>query len=250
MTSARTALVTGGAAGMGKAVALRLARDGMVVGVLDVDKAGAERVSAEIAEAGGSAIALTADISVKEQVTAAVADLRDRAGPITVLVNNASIEDFTPFAKIDEDRWDKLMSVNLKGTYQVTQSVLPDMMAARWGRIINISAIGAQTGAPNMALYTATKGGVISMTRSLAIELGRHGITVNTVSPGFIDTPMARRAIDGNKFPVPFEQIVASYPIARLGLPEEIAGAVAYFASDVAAYVTGQILGVNGGAAV
>lgn len=250
MTLDRTALVTGGAAGMGKAVALRLARDGMIVGVLDVDKAGAEHVAAEIADAGGAAFALKADISIKEQVNAAVGELRKLAGPVTVLVNNASIEDFTPFAQIDEARWDHLMSVNLKGTYQVTQTVLPDMTAARWGRIINVSAIGAQTGAPNMALYTATKGGVISMTRSLAIELGRQGITVNTVSPGFIDTPMARRAIDGGKFPVPFEQILASYPIPRLGMPEEIAGAVAYFASDVAAYVTGQILGVNGGAAV
>jgi NAD(P)-dependent dehydrogenase (short-subunit alcohol dehydrogenase family) len=141
------------------------------------------------------------------------------------------------------------MAVNLKGAYILIQTALPDMIAAGWGRIINISAIGAQIGAPNMALYTATKGGIIAMTRSMAVELGPKGITVNSVSPGFIDTPMARRAIDGDKFPVPYEQILASYPIPRLGRPEEIAAACAFFASEDAGYITGQLLGVNGGAA-
>ena len=141
------------------------------------------------------------------------------------------------------------MNINLKGTYRVTQAVLHDMIAADWGRIVNVSAFGAQIGAPHMVHYTATKGGVIAMTRSLAIELGPRGITVNSVSPGFIDTPMARRAINGDLFPVPFEQIVAAYPIPRLGQPDDIAAACAYFVSDEAGYVTGQLLGVNGGTA-
>ena len=139
------------------------------------------------------------------------------------------------------------MAVNLKGVFTVTQLVLPDMVEAGWGRIINLSGLGAQSGAINMAHYTATKGGIIAMTRSLAIELGPKGITVNSVSPGFIDTPMARRAIDGNLFPVPWEQIVATYPIPRIGQPEDIANACAFFASDDAGYVTAQVLGVNGG---
>jgi NAD(P)-dependent dehydrogenase (short-subunit alcohol dehydrogenase family) len=142
------------------------------------------------------------------------------------------------------------MGINLRGAYVAAQCVLPDMTAAGWGRIINVSAFGAQIGAPNMALYTASKGGIISMTRSLAIELGPKGITVNSVSPGFIDTPMARRAIDGGLFPVPYEQIIATYPIPRLGQPEDIAAACAFFASDAAGYITGQVLGVNGGAAM
>jgi len=142
------------------------------------------------------------------------------------------------------------MAVNLKAMFFTVQAVLPDMLEAGWGRIVNLSAFGAQLGAPNMALYTASKGGVISMTRSLAVELGHKGITVNSVSPGFIDTPMARRAIDAGLFPVPYEQILAAYPVPRLGLPEEIAAACAFLASEDAGYITAQVLGVNGGAAV
>jgi NAD(P)-dependent dehydrogenase (short-subunit alcohol dehydrogenase family) len=159
------------------------------------------------------------------------------------------IDGFCAFADITDEVWDRLMAVNLKGGYCVTQAVLPDMLAAGWGRIVNISALGAQIGAPNMVHYTASKGGVIAMTRSLAVELGPKGITVNSVSPGFIDTPMARRAIDGDLFPVPYQQILASYPIPRIGQPEEVAAACAFFASEDAGYTTGQLLGVNGGAA-
>lgn len=250
MSKMRVALVTGAGAGMGEATALRLAADGMAVGVLDIDGEAAERVAAAIRDAGGKALALHASITDPAQVTSALADLRGHFGPITVLVNNAGIEGFTPFHRIEEGELDRLIDVNLKGTFRVTQAVLPDMVAEKWGRIINLSALGAQTGAPNMVHYTATKGAVIAMTRSLAMELGRRGITVNSVSPGFIDTPMARRAIDGDLFPVPHEQILAGYAIPRLGKPEEIAAAVAYFASEGAGYTTGQVLSVNGGAAV
>lgn len=234
---------------MGKATAQRLARDGRSVGVLDIDRAGAEAVAAEIAAAGGKAIALVADIGDRSQVEAAVAETRQAFGPITIAVNNAAVENFAPIGEVTEADWDRLMAVNLKGAFLLIQAVLSDMVAAGWGRIVNISGFGAQIGAPNMALYTATKGGVISMTRSMAVELGSKGITVNSVSPGFIDTPMARRAIEGDLFPVPYEQILAAYPIPRLGRPEEIAAACAFFASEEAGYVTGQLLGVNGGAA-
>ena len=235
---------------MGRATSLRLARDGAAVGVLDVDGKGAESVAVEIRDAGGQALALVADVSKRGQIDAAVASLRESFGAVTILINNAGIENFCPFPELAEETWDRLMAVNLKGGYFAIQSVLPDMVEAGWGRIVNISGLGAQIGAPNMALYTATKGGVIAMTRSLAIELGPRGITVNTVSPGFIDTPMARRAIDANLFPVPYQDILATYPIPRLGTPDDIAAACAFFASEEAGYITAQILGVNGGAAV
>lgn len=250
MPGKRTALVTGAGSGMGEATAHRFARDGMATGVLDVNAAAAERVAGEIKAAGGLAVALIADVGDRGQIEAAVARLRDEAGPITIVVNNAAIENFCAIDQLDDATWDRLMAVNLKGAYRVIQTVLPDMVAAGWGRIINISSFGAQVGAPDMALYTASKGGVISMTRSLAIELGAKGITVNSVSPGFIDTPMARRAIDADLFPVPYEQIVAAFPIPRLGRADEIAAACAFFASEEAGYITAQVLGVNGGSAV
>jgi 2-hydroxycyclohexanecarboxyl-CoA dehydrogenase len=243
----RTALVTGGGAGMGKATCLRLARDGRSVAVLDINRDAAKAVAQSIVDAGGRAVAVVADIADRAQFENAAAVVRESLGPITILINNAAVEDFSPFQEIDGSLWDRLMAVNLKGTFQAIQVVLPDMIAAQWGRIVNLSALGAQTGAPNMVHYTATKGGVIAMTRSLAIELGPKGITVNSVSPGFIDTPMSRRAIDRNLFPVPYEEILATYPIPRIGQPEEVAAACAFFASDEAGYITAQLLGVNGG---
>jgi NAD(P)-dependent dehydrogenase (short-subunit alcohol dehydrogenase family) len=246
----RTALVTGGGAGMGKATCLRLACDGVSVGVLDIDGKSAATVAKVIVEAGGKAIAVSADISDRAQVEAACREIRSALGPITVLVNNAGIDNFSPFSEIDDENWDRVIKVNLKGAYIVTQTVLPDMVAAVWGRIINFSSFGAQMGAANMVHYTASKGGIIAMTRSLAIELGRKGITVNAIAPGFILTPMAQRAIDNHQFPVPAEQILASFPIPRIGRPEEVAAACAFFASEEAGYITAQLLGVNGGSTV
>jgi NAD(P)-dependent dehydrogenase (short-subunit alcohol dehydrogenase family) len=246
----RTALITGGGSGMGKATSVRLAREGTAVGVLDINRETAEAVARAIRDAGGRAIALCADIADRRQVEAAVSELRGAFGAIGILINNAAVENFCAFAEIRDENWDKLIDTNLKGAFIVTQAVLPDMLAMRWGRIVNVSALGAQSGAPNMAHYTASKGGLIALTRSLAIELGPKGITVNSVSPGFIDTPMSRRAIDGGLFPVPYEQIIATYPIPRLGQPDDIACACAFFASEETGYITAQVLGVNGGAAV
>jgi NAD(P)-dependent dehydrogenase (short-subunit alcohol dehydrogenase family) len=243
----RIALVTGGGAGIGEATCLRLARDGHAVGVLGRRRENTEAVARAIVAAGGQALPVLADVADRAQVEAAVASVRAALGPITILVNNAGIEEFAPFTDIDDASWDRVMAANLKGLFQVTQTVLPDMIAAEWGRIVNLTALGSQIGAANMVHYTASKGGVTAMTRSLAVELGSKGITVNEISPGFILTPMAQRAIDGDLFPVPYEEIVATYPIPRVGRPEEAAAAIAYFASEDAGYVTGQTLGVNGG---
>lgn len=248
--SVKTALVTGAGSGMGEATAKRLARDGMQIGVLDINGESANRVAEEINKAGGKALGLQADISNRDQIESALAKLRKELGAITVLVNNAAVEEFCPFKEIKDENWDKVFQVNVKGMYIVTQAVLPDMENAGWGRIVNVAAYGAQLSAPDMSHYFASKGAVISLTRGLAAELGSKGITVNTVSPGFIDTPMARRAIAESKFPITAEDIYSRYPIPRLGKPEEIAAACAFFASDEASFVTAQLLGVNGGAAV
>lgn len=243
----RIALVTGGGAGIGEATCLRLVRDGHAVGVLGRRKENIEAVARAIIAAGGQALPVLADVADRAQVEAAVAGVRAALGPITILVNNAGIEEFAAFPDIDDASWDRVMAANLKGLFQVTQTVLPDMIAAEWGRIVNLTALGSQIGAANMVHYTASKGGVTAMTRSLAVELGAKGITVNEISPGFILTPMAQRAIDGDLFPVPYEDIVATYPIPRVGRPDEAAAAIAYFTSEDAGYVTGQTLGVNGG---
>lgn len=245
----RVALVTGGGAGIGEATCLRLARDGHAVAVLGRRAENTGAVADRIRTAGGRALAVQADVADRLQVQRAVAQVREALGPITILVNNAGIEEFTPLETIDDEAWDRIMAANLTGVYQVTQTVLPDMFAQAWGRIVNLTALGAQIGAANMVHYTASKGGVTAMTRSLAVELGPRGITVNEISPGFILTPMSQRAIDGDLFPVPYEDIVATYPIPRVGLPHEAAAAIAYFASEEAGYVTGQTLGVNGGCA-
>lgn len=243
----RVAIVTGGGAGIGEATCERLARDGYKVGVLGLRATNTQAVAERIVAAGGTALAVQADVADRGQIAIAIGQVRAAFGPVSIIVNNAGIEEFLPFSEISEAAWDRMLEVNLKGTFHAIQLVLPDMLAQDWGRIVNFTALGAQIGAAHMAHYTASKGGVTSLTRSLAVELGARGITVNAISPGFILTPMAQRAIDANHFTVPYEQIVATYPVPRVGSPDEAAAAVAYFVSDDAAYTTGQVLGVNGG---
>ncbi|MEW2397166.1 3-oxoacyl-ACP reductase family protein [Streptomyces sp. NPDC046862] len=237
----RVAVVTGGARGIGEAVARVLAARGAAVAVWDLNLEGAEKTAATIQEAGGTAIAVGADAADAAAVAAAAGRTREELGPVGILVNNAGITAYQPFTTIGEDAWDRMIGINLKGPFLVTRELVPDMLEAGWGRIINISSSSAQTGAPAMAHYAASKGGVIGMTRALAIEYADKGITVNHVPPGFIDTPLVRQG------PVDVEAVAATMPMKRAGQPEDVAHAVAYLASDEAGYVTGQTLSTNGG---
>jgi 2-hydroxycyclohexanecarboxyl-CoA dehydrogenase len=245
----RIAVVTGGASGIGLAISQRLARDGASVAVFDVDSAGAQRLVQQLRADGSAALAVEVDVSDRGQVDRAVREVRDKLGPIQVLVNCAGIEAFERFESITESSWDRIMAVNLKGTFNCTQAVVSDMIEAGWGRIINISSSSAQSGVANMTHYAASKAGVIGFTKALARELGRAGITVNTIPPGSIETPMFRRAAEEGRFgSAPVEQVLGSMvPVGRAGTPEDIAAACAFLASEEAGYITGQAIGVNGG---
>lgn len=244
--STKTALVTGAAAGIGRACAIRLAKDGMKVGVLDLDLDGCEKVANEIKEAGGDAIALKASIADSGQIDAAVNQLRDAFGPITVLVNNAGISNFIPFEDLTEEDWDRMFEINTKGTFIVTKAVLPDMKAAQWGRIINISSSSAQSGSVEQVHYSASKGAVISMTRSLSQALGPYGITVNNIPPGAVMGTIMSEA-NKEKFQMPMEMLQKMIPVGRTGVADDIANAAAWLAHEDTSYVTGQTIGVNGG---
>jgi 2-hydroxycyclohexanecarboxyl-CoA dehydrogenase len=243
-----TAIVTGGASGIGLAISERLARDGAKVSVFDLDGDRAEQAAKGIREAGGDAIGCAVDVSDRAQVDEAVARTRRDLGPVLVLVNNAGKDAFEKFVDITTEQWERIIAVNLTGTFHCTQSVLPDMLDAQWGRIVNVSSSSGQTGAERMAHYASSKAGMIGLTKSLALELGRFGITVNTIPPGSIDTPMSRRSAEEGRFRGgTLDDVAKTLPVRRIGLPEDIAAACAYLVSDEAGYVTGQIIGVNGG---
>jgi 2-hydroxycyclohexanecarboxyl-CoA dehydrogenase len=245
----KVAVVTGAANGIGRATAKRLARDGVAIGVLDLLEDGAAAVAGEIEAAGGRAVALGADVSDRASVQAALDRLRGAFGPVTIVVNNAGITGFKPFLELTDAEWDRMMAINLRSAFVVTQLAVPDMIAAGWGRIVNVSSSSAQTGAMHMAHYSASKGGMIALTRTLAVELAEHGITANTIPPRFIhNTAMSLESFERQPhLNETFQKMIDAGPIRRHGEPEDIAGCVAYLASDEAGYVTGQVFGVNGG---
>lgn len=229
----RTAVVTGGASGIGAAIVARLRADGHRVAALDLTPAEHDLVFA-------------ADVTSREQVDAALAQIRDRLGPITILVNAAGMDGFKRFAHISFAEWQRVIDVNLNGVFHTIQAVLPDMLEAGWGRIVNISSSSTHSGTPYMAHYVAAKSAVNGLTKTLALEYGPDGITVNAVPPGFIDTPMLRNA-ERKGFLGDIDDNIAKTPVRRIGKPEDIAAACAFLVSDEAGYITGQILGVNGG---
>ena len=242
----KNAIVTGAGSGLGQATAKRLAREGAAVAVWDIDEAGARRTVDDIVAAGGRAIASRVDVSSRAQIDAGVQHAHAELGPVAILVNNAGMTGFVPFLEITEEAWDRMMMVNLKSMFMAAQAVLPDMLAAGWGRIINISSSSAQSGATRMAHYASSKGGVIAFTKSLAVEFAAQGITVNNVPPGFVDTPMLR-ASDALISAGSIEKTAAASPMKRPGRPEDIAAACAFLASEDAGYITGHTLSVNGG---
>ena len=247
VTTDRVAVVTGGGSGIGLAIAERLADDGLAVAVLDLDGEAADAAAAKISAAGGTAIGVAADVTDREAIEAALTDVRERLGAPTVLDNNAGLDGFDPFLKITPEKWARLLEVNRTGTFNCCQLVVPDMIAAGWGRIVNISSSSAQGGQPLMTHYVASKAGVIGFTKALALELGPKGITVNTIPPGFIDTPMLRKSESRGLLGDGVEHHASLTPVRRVGRPEDIAAACSFLVRDEADYVTGQVIGVNGG---
>ena len=247
MTSGRVAIVTGGGSGIGLAISERLAADGALVAVLDLAPGSAEEAAAKIAAAGGTAIGVGADVSDRSQIDAAVAAVVEALGPPTILVNNAGLQHFGRFLDTDVDTWQRVLAVNLTGTYHCCQAVVPHMLGAGWGRIVNISSSSTHGGQPMMSAYVAAKSGVVGLTKSLALELGPKGITVNTIPPGFIDTPMLRDSEAKGLLGGKVEDHEARTPVRRIGRPEDIAATTAFLVSEEASYITGQVIGVNGG---
>lgn len=239
--SGKVAVVTGGGSGIGRGCAVRLAKDGCVVAVWDLNGEGAQGTVDIIEQNGGKGIAMVVDCAKTAPIQDAVDKVHAELGQISILVNNAGMTGFDPFMTITEEHWDRMMTVNLKGPFLVTQAILPDMRAAKWGRIVNITSSSIQTGAPAMAHYVASKGGLMGFSKALAVELAEEGITVNMVPPGFIRTPM----LDAS--PVDVDAYSATQLMKRPGTVEELAAAVAYLASEDAGYVTGQTISVNGG---
>jgi 2-hydroxycyclohexanecarboxyl-CoA dehydrogenase len=243
----RTAIVTGAGSGIGLAVGERLAADGMAVAVLDRDGDSAAAVAAAIVAAGGTAIGITADVTDRGQIDAGITVVRDQLGPPTVLVNNAGLDGFDRFLKITPEKWNRIIEVNLTGTFNCCQAVLPDMIEAGWGRIVNISSSSAQSGQQFMAHYVSSKAGVIGLTKALALEFGPQGITVNTIPPGLIDTPMMRAAEAKGLLGPSLDDVIAHTPVRRAGLPDDVAAMCSFLVRDEASYITGQVMGVNGG---
>ncbi|MGY1706026.1 3-oxoacyl-ACP reductase FabG [Geodermatophilus sp. SYSU D00697] len=247
-TGARVAIVTGAARGIGAATALRLARDGFAVGVLDLEEAAGKDTVQAIEAAGGRALAVGADVSDAEQVEAAVARVAAELGAPTVLVNNAGVTRDNMLFKMTEVDWDVVMNVHLRGAFLMTRAVQKHMIEARWGRIVNLSSVSA-LGNRGQANYSTAKAGLQGFTKTLAIELGKFGVTANAIAPGFIETEMTKATAE--RIGIPFEDFIAGaakeIPVQRVGQPEDIAHLVSFLVSEGAGFVSGQVVYAAGG---
>ena len=243
----RVAVVTGGASGMGEATCHELGRRGLKVAVLDVNETAAQRVTDDLRADGVTAIGVGVDVTDRAGVEHAFAKIRSELGPVTILVTSAGMFDFSPFLDISVESWSRIVDVNLTGTFHCCQVALPDMVHAKWGRIVMISSSSAQRGSPFAAHYAASKGAVMTLTKSLAREYAEHGITVNNIPPSGIETPMQHQAQAAGYLKSNAE-IASNIPLGHLGTGADIAAAVGFLVSEEAGFITGQVLGVNGGA--
>jgi len=245
----RVAVVTGGASGLGQAISAALAADGHRVAVLDVNVDAAERVAADLQNQGARALAVGVDVSDENATETAFTAVREEFGPVAILVTSAAIAGFTRFDKITLEEWNRYLAVNLTGTFLSVRAALSDMVAARWGRIVTISSAAGQKGAPKQGHYSASKGGVIAMTKTIALDYARKGITANTVPPFVIDSPMLQQQQREGKLPAT-EYLTQAIPAGRLGAAEDVAAVCSFLCSEAAGYITGQVIGVNGGAVI
>ena len=244
----KTIIVTGGGGGIGGATCQRLAAEGAKVAVFDRDLAAAEKTVASIRAAGGQATAFACDITDRAAVDAAVAATEAQLGPVDVLINNAGWDVFKPFTKTVPAEWDKLIAINLTGALHMHHAVLPGMAARKSGRIVNIASDAARAGSSGEAVYAACKGGLVSFSKTIAREHARHGITVNVVCPGPTDTALFEDYKQGAGNPEKLlEAFTRSIPLGRIGQPQDLPGAILFFASSDAAFITGQVLSVSGG---
>lgn len=239
----KVAVVTGAGSGMGRSIAERFARDGAKVAVWDINGDGAAETAKAINDAGDIAIAITVDCADEAAIKAAADQTRAAFGVITILVNNAGIGPHVKYFDQDLAMWDQMLRINLTGPHLCIREMLPAMLEAGWGRVINITSSSTQSGSPSQAHYVAAKGGLLGLTKALANEFGKSGVTFNMVPPGSIDTPMLRRATGV----LDMETFGKTIPVGRLGRGEDMAAACAYLASPDAGYITGQTISVNGG---
>ena len=244
----KTVVVTGGGGGIGGATCRRFAAEGAAVAVFDRNLDAAETVAAAIRAEGGRAQAFGADITDRASVDAAVATTEAQLGPIAVLVNNAGWDIFKPFTKTVPDEWERLIAINLVGALHMHHAILPGMAERKYGRIVNVASDAARGGSSGEAVYAACKGGLVALSKTLAREHARQGITVNVVCPGPTDTALLAGVAEGARDPAKLlEAFRSAIPLGRLGQPDDLASAIAFFGSDDAAFITGQVVSVSGG---